>query len=421
MSNQIKQNNEPNPENIPSLDGIRGYGFLAVFFAHYLSPVMAQYRAIAWVNALEYVKDLVFLAVPMFFVLSGYLIGGILFRSRNRDGFFRVFYGRRMLRVLPIYYLTLIIIAAVDITHGIHLDYKYWAHFIYIQNLMPGYTGVEAPPNTQVAHLWSLAVEEQFYLFWPIAVWFAKDRKTLLKIIVGLCALSWAVRIASPWIHLSVHRCYVATPTRIDTVLFGVALALVIDHRIYKRLLPFAQYVFLGGIALWVVSTLTHRDLPNNYFRVAVEYSLSNVIAFSAIMAVLDQGSFFARICRARWACWLGNMSYGLYVFHFTYHIWFLYSFRPRLLHYLPEPYASFATALIALAVTSALGMLSFRFVEQPALSLKRHFKYGPKRSTPPIQENTPEAPINLPKREPMREGFAFDASQSRDRRQMQL
>jgi peptidoglycan/LPS O-acetylase OafA/YrhL len=381
------QNTASKPEHIPGLDGIRGCSFLAVFLPHYLSPLIAQYQSGPWITAINCVKDLTFLAVPMFFVLSGYLIGGIIFRSRNREGFFSVFYGRRMLRVLPVYYLTLIVVTIIDLAHGVHLDYKYWSNFIYIQNFMPGYTEVEFPPNTQVAHFWSLAVEEQFYLLWPIVVWFARDRKTLLKIIVGLCSLSWTIRIASPWIHLSLHRCYIATPTRVDTVLLGVALVLILDHQIYKCFQPFAKYVCLGATVLWITSAFFHRELPNNYFRVAVEYSLGNVIVLALLIAVLDEGGTFERIFSARWIGWLGKISYGLYVFHFTYHIWFLYSFRPWLTHYLREPYASLATAAIALGVTIALAFLSYRLIEEPLLRLKKYFQYGPERVKNPLDQ----------------------------------
>ena len=134
------QNSADSPsrlERIPALDGIRGYGFLGIFFAHYLAPVIDRNRSIPWVNSLFYLEQIAWMAVPTFFVLSGYLIGGILFNSRNHEGFFRVFYGRRILRILPVYYGTLIILACVGLAHGVPLRFLFWSHFIYIQNLAP--------------------------------------------------------------------------------------------------------------------------------------------------------------------------------------------------------------------------------------------------------------------------------------------
>jgi peptidoglycan/LPS O-acetylase OafA/YrhL len=307
MPNGLPKDNET--KEISALNGIRGYGFLAIFLAHYLSPVIEPNRSKTWVNCIYYAGRIVWLAVPTFFVLSGYLIGGILFKSRNREGFFRVFYGRRVLRVLPVCYLTLLVIGCVDIANGIHLRTLFWSHFFYIQNFMPGYTDADYPPNSQIIHLWSLAIEEQFYLSWPVVVWFARDRGKLLKIIAVLCAMCWTIRLVSPWIHLSPSRSYYATPTRVDAILLGVGLALVADHKMYKRFQPLAKYVVLVGLALWVTSFSTHPDHPTNYYRVAIEISLGNFIVLALLAAALEEGSALARACSVRWACWLGTMS----------------------------------------------------------------------------------------------------------------
>ena len=262
-----------NPDRVLALAGIRGYGFLAIFAAHYLTEVIFAHRANKWVSGVYYVGHLAWLALPAFFVLSGYLIGGILFRSRDRKGFFKVFYARRALRVLPVYYITILIVAGVDLAQGVHLDYKYWSHLIYIQNFMPGYSATGYAPNNQIIHLWSMALEEQFYLTWPIVVWFAKDRKTLLKITLSICALCWIIRLIAPWIHLSPTRGYYATPTRVDAILFGVALALVADHEIYKRYQYLAKYVAVVGSLLWLLTFANHPDYPDNYYRLVLDCS----------------------------------------------------------------------------------------------------------------------------------------------------
>jgi peptidoglycan/LPS O-acetylase OafA/YrhL len=367
------------PEHVPALDGIRGFGFLAVFLGHTFRSVFANHRSSILGNSLYHLQQIEWLAVPAFFVLSGYLIGGNLFRTRNREGFFLVFYYRRMLRVLPVYYVTLLAVAAVKMTHGVHLDYRFWSHFIYIQNFMPGYSS-DSYAYENIRHLWSLAIEEQFYLTWPLIVWFAKDRATLLKVIAFLCAACWTIRLASPWIHLSSNDSYFSTLTRVDTILFGVALALITDHALYKRFQPFAKYGALAGIALWLISFSTHADHPENYYRVAVEYSLANFTVVMIIAAVLEEGGGFARACSARWACWLGSMTYGLYIFHYLYLGWLHESLRGWLLGRVSPHLATVITVTIALAGTIALAMVSYRFLEQPALSLKKYVKYGPER-----------------------------------------
>jgi peptidoglycan/LPS O-acetylase OafA/YrhL len=375
-------------EYVPALDGIRGFGFLGIFLAHYLSLAVYRYRGHPWVNGLFYIEQIALMVVPAFFVLSGYLIGGILFNSRNREGFFRVFYGRRILRILPVYYVTLLVVAGVNLAQGVHLNRVFWAHFFYIQNWLPGYPSTDTGMSTQIIHLWSLAIEEQFYLTWPIVVWFARDRAKLLKIIAVLSGLCFTVRLISPWIHLSPMRSYFATPTRVDAILLGVGLALVADHKIFKRLQPLAKYAVLVGTALWLISFSTHPNDPNNYYRVAVEIPLANFTVLALVAAVIDENSALAKACRVRWACWLGTMSYGLYVYHYTYHKWFSDTFRPQLSQYMPDPWAYLATAVIALALTIGLGMFSYRFIEQPVLSLKRYLKLGPVLVAKPIEKN---------------------------------
>jgi peptidoglycan/LPS O-acetylase OafA/YrhL len=365
----------------PALDGIRGYGFLAVFLGHYLVPVIDLHRGAPLMDALHGVLEIAWLAVPAFFVLSGYLIGGILYETRGREGYFRVFYVRRILRIFPIYYITLLAVALIDHAQGVNLKLQFWANFLYIQNLLQGYVGLGyAAPFSRVVHFWSLAVEEQFYLTWPVVVWLAKDRKTLLKIVGILMAASCGLRLISPWIHLSTSRCYVATPTRADSILMGVGLALMAGHWIVERIRPYALYIALCGVIIFLISSATHSAAPSVYLRVAFETPLANITALATLIAVLDAKSTFAKLCSARWACWLGRMSYALYVLHYPYQHWFLFTVRPWLHVYMSEFWATGLTAILAFALTIALAMFSFRFIESPVANLKKYFRYGPAR-----------------------------------------
>ena len=376
-------------EYLPALDGLRGYGFIAVFLGHYFAPLLIANRSNPAVLPIYVLGQVVWVAIPGFFVLSGYLIGGILFHTRNREGFFRVFYARRIMRVFPVYYISLIAVACFDIARGVPLHFNFWSHFLYIHNLLPGYTGaMSSPPWNQVIHFWSLAIEEQFYLTWPIIVWLARDRKTLLRICMGLIAACWLVRFLSPWIHLSPVRSYFATPTRADAILMGVALALITDHAIYKRIQPFAKYVVFLGSALVVILASTHLSHPNNYVRVMAEIPIANLTATALLMMLLDRSSAVTRVCSIGWVRFVGGISYGLYVIHFTFQSWFLGTFEPWLEHYTPTVWASVLTAVCALTLTIALALMSFYLIERPAMILSHRLKYGPAR------EPQPAAPI---------------------------
>lgn len=179
-----------------------------------------------------------------------------------------------------------------------------------------------------------------------------------MKIIAILCGLCFIVRLISPWLNLTAIQSYFATATRVDAILLGVGLALVADHKIFKKIQPLAKYAVGVGIALWLISLSTHSEVPDNYYRVVVEFPLANFTALALVVAVIDQDSLLSKACIVRWACWLGTMSYGLYVYHFIYYKWLALTFTPMLSHSMPDLWAYPATAVVALAVTIGLGIV---------------------------------------------------------------
>ena len=219
---------------VPCLEGIRGYGFLLVFCGHYFVATELAHPNTFRLRFLTSLSSLALIAVPAFFVLSGYLIGGILYDTRNREGYFRVFYSRRILRLFPVYYLTLLAIACFFIFRGFFPGYRFWIHFLYIQNLLPGYTSQNTEPVAMI-HFWSLAVEEQFYLVWPIIVWLFPSRQKLIGIACSLIACSCAFRLAAPIMTTATRQFVYITPARVDAILLGVAAQpapfLSSDHR----------------------------------------------------------------------------------------------------------------------------------------------------------------------------------------------
>jgi peptidoglycan/LPS O-acetylase OafA/YrhL len=230
----------------------------------------------------------------------------------------------------------------------------------------------------QTIPYWSLAVEEQFYLLWPLVVWFCPDRRTLLRVTAALIGISCVLRFAAPMSHLSPTRCYFFTPTRIDGILLGVLLALIRHESIYKRLSRFAKYAALGGLAaMLIMAPRSGWLLPNTYYRIAFEVPFANLTAAAIILAVMEEGSLFCRICSRRWICWLGSRSYGLYVIHFLFRDWFCGPFALRLAQYMPLPLAFAVSTTLAFCLTLALAVLSYRFVEQPAMNLKKRIRYG--------------------------------------------
>ena len=361
---------------LPYLEGIRGLGFLLVFLVHYFNPYQIARQGTVLFRVLTGLEPITFLAVPVFFVLSGYLIGDILHSTRFREGYFRVFYCRRVVRVFPVYYLALLIIAFVESSLRFPLDYHFWTHFLFIQNLFPDYQSYDSP--AVLIHYWSLATEEQFYLLWPLVVWLFPERRKLLGIASLFIVLICGIRLAAPHFYSSPEQIHLLSLTRADAILLGVLLALIRREAIFERIKPIAKWIALAGIAAVVVWALRKGEaLPKTFRGEQFMVPWMNFTALAAVVALMEEGSWFNRVCSKRWLCWLGRRSYSLYIIHFTYYRCFSRYLIPYLSRRIPHGLSVVISGAIALSLTILLAMLSYRFIEKPTQSIKQRVKYG--------------------------------------------
>ncbi len=366
----------------PSLEGIRGLGFLFVFIAHYLPPDRLTSEGTFPFRVLIGMEEVAYFGIPMFFVLSGYLIGGILFSTRNREGFFKVYYGHRVLRILPVYYLSLAVIACVDTFLRFHLDFHFWSYFLFIQNLLPVHQGQSAPLLT--IHFWTLATEEQFYLLWPLAVWFFPQRRRLCVIAGALILLIFGIRFASSHFVSSPSILEYWSIARADGILFGVLLALVFNHSMVAKIKPYAKWIALFGIlvvALW--ASWRGEQWPKSFPGAELLIPWINFSAVAIVIAVMEEGSWFNRLCSQAWLCWLGKRSYSLYIFHLIYARMFVRSLTPFLSQRIPHTLAVLLSTAIAFFLTLLLSVLSYRIIEKPAQRVRQTLKYGPLKIVP--------------------------------------
>lgn len=375
---------------VPSLEGIRGYGFLLVFCAHYFVPNQLAHPNSTRLTFLTSLRSLAIFAVPVFFVLSGYLIGGILYDTRHRTGYFKVFYSRRILRVFPVYYVTLLTIVAFLYFQGIIPDLYFWSHFLYIQNLLPAPLNHQALPVAMV-HFWSLAVEEQFYLLWPLIVWCFPEKKKLLAVALTLIGGCFVFRLAAPLLFASSVQISYFTPVRVDAILLGVVLALIRADASFERITRFAKWIVLSGGAIVILLANWKGDVwARSFHGLQIGLPIVNITAAALIVAVVEEGSVLNRLCSQRWACWLGSLSYSLYVFHLVYAHFFFNVLTGRLCVYMRQSFAVLTSGLLAFAVTLALSLLSYALIEGPIMKLKKHVRYGAKTTEVPVKVGDP-------------------------------
>jgi peptidoglycan/LPS O-acetylase OafA/YrhL len=370
--------------HVPELDGVRGLaiaGVMALHFMYVSEPRDFVSRLTSQLSGYG------LLGVDLFFVLSGFLITGILYDAKGADAYFRNFYMRRTLRIFPLYFAVLLLLivflpatlaAAFDPQLLEMRNQQGWL-WTYLTNVYVGREGEFSIPY--VSHFWSLAVEEHFYLFWPLLVAYLSRRGAMVACgALSLLALGLRVSLSS-----SGHVLYqqVLTPCRLDTLCIGAFFALAARGPLglagwgarAKRLLPLTV---AAVVALSVVHKLApHWDPFVLEFRASV---LALVFALVIVSAADDGGvTAFKRTFRWSWLRFLGKYSYGLYVFHGI----IAYAFeRKQLRTVLESTLGSQALATLVqgaagVALSLLIAIASYELFEIRFLTLKRLFQHG--------------------------------------------
>ena len=363
---------------IPGLDGLRAIAFLLVFAFH------TDYLQFGWVG------------VSLFFVLSGFLITGILLDMKKtlatRDYFFK-FYGRRFLRIFPLYYFYLILMTAlaiwlISISYRplymqIFLDQVWYAIF-YVYDFFFGTINFEY--SFFLDHFWSLSVEEQFYIFWPLLILLVPE-KSLKKLFLGFIAIGLIFRIVFLFIYSAgVFRFLGATAplaifplpfSHMDAFAFGAYISRFAIPKAKEQFLPLlvalpiigfgSQYIATGEMG--TISSLGYPLLLPNAYQFIWGYTLLNYFFDITIYSVVKHG-LLNRFLESPPLRYLGKISYGLYVYHFPI-IWFAIRVRD---FGVVDPYAKPVIALISFIVTLLVASLSYKYLEKPLLNLKDRF-----------------------------------------------
>lgn len=315
--------------------------------------------------------------VDVFFVLSGFLITGILYDSRHSEQYFRNFYARRALRIFPLYYGALLSVALLNVLWwrsewgewGTHSPL--WLVF-FLTNFLAAAAGWSAV-GLGLAHFWSLAVEEHFYLAWPFLVRWAK-RRQLMIIAAALALFALGLRSVLVLSGIAAESIFVLTPARVDALAIGALCGLAIRGPDGAKLLrPAAISMMIGGVGLLLI-VVTRRTL-SNYDPVMETVGLTLLAAMcggAIITGMLWQP--LKTVFNNGLLRWFGRYSFGLYVWHqIIIFIFFQPAIRSTMLGI-----KGTTTAVIYLLSTIALVLLialaSYHWWEKPFLSLKKHF-----------------------------------------------
>ncbi len=368
--------------HVPLLDGVRGLAVLLLLSHQLVLDVLPDAGAPTSDRLLDRLMQPGWIGVQLFFVLSGFLITGVLLDTKGRGGYFRSFYGRRVLRIFPLYYLLLVVLSFVLPRLG-HVPPLLQADpramplaWIYLSNWT---LTVPAP----IGHCWSLAVEEQFYLVWPFVV-AALSAPRLLRFCFVLAALAIGFRIGVWTLGLSPEIAYQNTFARMDALALGAAGAILLrDPAAVARWAPgLRRALLVAGVAV-AIAAIPGLARTGPVTQIA-GYSLL-AISFALLIAVgvIEQAAGGGRISAALSARPLrlfGKYSYAIYIIHLPLHIFVskvlladVVAFRGEGRHLAIQ----LAYAIVMTGVLLALAMLSYHLFEKHFLKLKRFFSIG--------------------------------------------
>ena len=374
--------------HIPALDGLRGIAVLTVMILHFsmlvpAGPFEHAYLSIArngWAG------------VDLFFVLSGFLITGILCDARGAPFYFRSFYIRRTLRIFPLYYAFLfalfVLLPMVMPSHAEPgLDGTRALLWGYLGNFAFAAGGWEGMP-AHTTHLWSLAVEEQFYLLWPLVVWWATP-KQLTRVCLVTIAVAWLARAVFFVMSPDGIAGYALLPARMDALAAGALVAVLMRQGHGENMLRHSRTamagacVVLGLVALWRWVTSGDPTLSALDVRVQLFAYPAFALLFGAVIVQAVHASREGRLHRVLTApslLMLGRYSYALYLVHiplrdFMRHRFVASAGLPRILG--SQMPAQLALLVLGMTVSLAVAIVSWHAFEKHLLALKRFFPYG--------------------------------------------
>ena len=367
----------------PELDGIRGIAILAVLATHVMT-VLQVFPTWVWAGLFGHILTPGWAGVDLFFVLSGFLITGILLRTKAAPNYFGSFYWRRILRIFPIYYVSLIVIFVIGhfspyfhSTIPSPLLYRA-SYFFYMQNWPAFWRGPFLGANVFGAY-WSLAAEEQFYLLWPILI-LKVSEKNMMRFCMAGFVIAPFLRILLVKYAFGIQiQMMQMTTSRMDGLLAGSFCALYMHSQ--RRLIPLrwissAMAVGATTLAFIVVKTSGYELISTGKYMHTI--GVTGFALLSSSLVALSQYRFRwlqQPLCTG-WLRAMGKYSYGIYIYH-----GFIFMgvrlVLTRITHRGGPASFIVALALSSMSILLCIGIakVSFNLFESRFLALKKYFK----------------------------------------------
>ncbi len=369
-------------KHVPALDGVRGTAILLVLLSHLIGGYGLTSPA---ARGLLLFCHSGWLGVDLFFVLSGFLITSILLDHPRDHRYWLDFFARRVLRIFPLYFGTLAIVFWV-LPHlpacapGVRelVPNQVWL-WTFTTNLAAARGVFFNSPGVYLEHLWSLAIEEQFYLFWPGIVYFCRP-PLLARVCLGIIIGSLTLRLVAAKLGIGDSMIFFATPFRLDGLAWGAFIAA--NRNRITELLPWARPVSITALAGLILLAGYYRDLRTTPVELALTLSCGSAFFGAILILVLDGRSWLSAFFALRSLRLLGTYSFGIYILGSLLqpHLESWLSTAILATYVRPAALAPVLHFLAHVSVYLVVAALVHHLFEQPFLKLKRHFEGAPTR-----------------------------------------
>ena len=370
--------NEYRTEYLPALDGLRGLAILLVMGCHFFFK-FGIFKG-GWIG------------VDLFFVLSGYLITSKFIGQPVSFNLAKLFYRNRILRILPLYFAFIIFFIGIwyllpevkKALLNIPPVRLFWPqHFILLQNWMYVSGPTDGQMYNPLMHLWSIAIEDQFYLLFPLIILFITKVKHKLTLIIGVIILVALLRSFDFYLHPHPENklhFYTNTFYRLDTFLSGILLAFLLrDFKNNKWLDKIFGLLLITSLGSYIFIVAYYNNLlADNPLITTAGYTVIATMFMSLIyFVVMQKSKFINKIFTSGFLVFSGKISYGLYIFHFPFDYFnysLLHSYFKFLLAWGNEQVISVIFSLFLIGMVYLVSYTSYTYFERYFLKMKKNY-----------------------------------------------